>query len=197
MDDDELRPTGVRVTARVGDWCQSRSGGQVWPWDPRVEDIKAVDLAYGLREPRYLSQTKGRVITVAQHCLLASLLVEDGHELKALLHDAHEAVFKDLPPQIKNVPGMELYREGAERYQRLINVWAGVFPDSHHHPAVKRVDRRLLATERRDQMAPPPAPWQGLPEPFEFVITPMDPEEAAEQWLVRFHELTGGKHAAG
>jgi hypothetical protein len=180
------------MSARVGDWCQSRTGRQLWPWDPRPEDIDARDLAYGLREPRFASQTLGAlVLTVAQHSTAASYLVPPEHALAAHLHDAHEAVFKDIPAPIKRHPALREYVAAAERYQRAINAWAGLAPDAHLHPAVKHADLVLLATEARDLMAPPPAAWFPMPAPLAERVVALPPDEAAEQWLARLSELRG------
>lgn len=183
------------ATQRDGDWIQTYTGRKLYPWDPRPEELEIVDIAYGLRDPRFGCHTKGaEIYTVAEHCVRVSYLVDD-HEpwqaLAALLHDAHEFVFKDMPAPVKRHPAMAGYRAGCEKLQRVINVWAGLYYDCHRGQAVKLADLTMLATERRDLMAEAPEEWGPLPAPLPTTLgTPWSPANAAERFLERYRELT-------
>lgn len=177
---------------RDSDWSQSFSGGRIFAWDPRESDLDIRDIAMGLREPRFCSQTVcGPLYSVAEHSVRASRIVPREWALAALMHDGHEYALKDVPTPVKRRPEMRPYVEACDRLQNVINRWLGLPLDSHEHPEVKKADIVMLATEKRDLMAAPPVPWSNLPAPLTEKIVPWDTDTAAHRFIERFYELTG------
>jgi hypothetical protein len=60
-------------------------------------------------------------------------------------------------------------------------------------PEIKRADRVLLATERRDLLTHDPSPWPELAgvEPLDERIVPLPPPQARTAFLARAVELVG------
>ena len=64
--------------------------------------------------------------------------------------------------------------------------------------AIKEVDRRMLATERRDLMEAPPADWdidELKVKPYPQPIVAWNHRYAEWKWLQRFEELLPGRYA--
>ena len=161
--------------------------------DPRPEEIEIFDIAVSLsRECRFSGQCR-EFYSVAQHSVLASRIVPEAFALEALLHDATEAFLRDLSTPLKDL--LSEYARIERRLDRVIRRKFGL-PGEMSGP-VRRADRVLLATEKRDLMPPDPRDWpilEGivpLPEP----IVSWAPPVAMERFLHRFAEL-GGDHAA-
>lgn len=153
-------------------WVQTFSG---LPFDllaPRPEDVQIADVAHSLaRIARFSGATLGVVpYSVAQHSVLCRDLVALwgwGCEVQreALLHDAAEAYFGDLPaPVLRAVrelgggdalDGMRARVEGAVR--------SALGLPAEEHPIVRRADLVALAIERAALMAPCSRDWD-LPE---------------------------------
>lgn len=188
---------GVWVEADYRDadpnWQQSRIGRRVWSYDTRPQDIHLAEIAYGLREGRFACQTLGLyTYAVGQHSVHASHLGDQRPHARMakLLHDAHEATLKDMPRPLRNQPGMEDYNGACDARQRVINVWAGLDPDAHHMYDVKQADMIMLATERRDVMAPCDYLWQKNPhQPADRRLTIWDQPFVVYAFLVTFRGL--------
>lgn len=115
--------------------------------------------------------------------------------LSALLHDAHEAVIGDISTPV----AAALKRLGAGDALQLLK--------THHDAAIYRAagldwpqhagwrvvihvaDLVLLATERRDLMAPTDGTWPPLPDPAPWRIRPLPDGRAADQFHKRLMEL--------
>lgn len=174
-------------------WLQTRTGKRVWAYDTRIEDIHLAEIAHGLREGRFANQTLGLyTYSVLQHSVHASHLGDScpHARMAKLLHDAHEAVLKDMPKPLRNHPGMADYNAACDARQRVINVWARLDPDAHHLYDVKAADAIMLATERRDLMAPNEHIWQkSTHEPAEGRIHVWEQPFAVYAFLVTFCDL--------
>lgn len=168
-------------------WIQTFTGRQVWPLNPRVEDICLEDVAHALaNQCRYTGHTR-QFYSVAQHSFLASDHCPEA-PLWALLHDAAEAYLCDVSRPVKGY--LANYREAEERLERVIAEKFGLpwpMPE-----AVKVIDLKLLATERRDLMNTPPIPWVSTRdvEPLAERIAPWPADVAENLFLMRFRELT-------
>jgi len=150
-----------------------------------IEDV-ARPLAY---QCRFVGNTRA-FYSVAQHCVLASLLVAPDLALDGLMHDAEEAFTGDWPTPWKVRIGRDLIREAISPIKRAL---AKRFGFRHPEPLeVKIADQRALATELRDLCAPHRVNWRDLPAPDEDPIVPLGPEEAMIAFLRRHAELTGG-----
>lgn len=161
--------------------------------DANVYDIE--DIAHALANlGRFTGHTR-TFYSVAQHSVLASLIVPAEDALAALLHDAPEAYLGDVAKPLKEL--LPDYRAIEERLERSLFAQFGV---PYPLPAsVKRADRIMLATEKRDLM---PAhdracgsdEWALIAgiEPLADRIVPMPPWAAKQLFLARLDELTEG-----
>lgn len=174
------------MSERKGDWIQTFTGIAFWPMDPRPEEIDIRDIAHALSmQCRYGGHTK-HFYSVAEHCVTLSMLVPDGYEFAALMHDAAEAYLVDVPRPIKNHLGG--YRDIEKSLEAVIMPRFGLsFPIAD---IVMEYDTRMLAHEREQLMATPPQEWQPIGEPLPGRVFGFSPEAAETRFLRRFAELT-------
>lgn len=175
--------------------------GKQFHWNDienNVIDIR--DIAHGLAHNcRWTGHVK-EYYSVAQHCVLASVLAPVEHQLAALLHDGAEAYVHDTPSPLKwhlKDKGFTAFSDLEKAVDRRIFEALGVpWP---RDPAVKIVDMRLLSTEHRDLMAPCAEDTERYKEnrymdaPYTFRIKCWTPPVAEAMYLRRYQELT---HAA-
>jgi len=164
---------------RKGDWIQTFTGRKFFARDPRPEEIHILDIAAGLRNARYSCQSIG-VETVLEHSvLLRRAAAARGHDLRlqraALLHDASEAYFVDVPRPIKR--DLANYLEIEDGIMRAI---AARFDFDWPMPAeVKALDNAILIDEMQQNMAPAPDRWRQLAgDPLGVRITCWPPDHA-------------------
>lgn len=175
-----------------GEWLQTHSGKTLHACDAAEDELDIEDIARGLREPRFAGQTDGPYLyTVAEHSVRASYITPPEHALAALLHDAHEFVYRDLPAPVKRHKLLRGYKQLAEQFQWVINCWAGLDVIAHRHDAVHHADMVMLATEKRDLMGPEAGDWGRLPDPLPGTIVPWTPNAAMIRFLERYYELRG------
>ncbi len=170
-------------------WICTRSGRRFYPLDPRVDDICIEDIAHALSNICRFTGHVSTFYSVAEHSWRAALAAPV-HELALplLLHDASEAYLCDVSRPVKHAEGMAFYRKAEERLMRAVGVRFGV---SFVDPRIKTVDNRMLMTERRDLMQPPPGHTWGIVEiPYSEVIIPCPPTIARKGFLDTFYELT-------
>jgi hypothetical protein len=181
-----------RSNGRYGDWFQTYTGKKFYPLDPRADEVCIEDIAHALAmQCRFGGHCRDHY-SVAEHSVRASFKFPEDHALSLLLHDATEAYLVDLPRPIKRsgVFGW-LYRRIEARVEREIAIAFNVKCLSC--PKVKRVDSRMLLTEKRDLLADPPSAWkesEGHFPPYQSVIKPASPRQAENAFLKRFTELT-------
>lgn len=128
-----------------GDYIQTFTGGNFYPFDPRPEEINIEDIAHALSQQCRFAGHTSHFYSVAEHSLFAADLVPTPFKLAALLHDAAEAYLVDLPRPIKHsIPEYQKIEHGvAEVIRRKYNLQPGAF----EHPAVKDADEVALHTE--------------------------------------------------
>lgn len=131
-------------------WMALHSGGKFDLLEPRVEDVKIEDIAFGLSNlNRYTGQCR---YTVAEHSVLCSRAVPQEFALEALLHDAHEAYVGDVgrPQQraMKEIMGATWspFMRLSERVERVVRAAFGL--PLEMSPEVKQVDNRIVYNER-------------------------------------------------
>lgn len=162
--------------------------------DPENSEITIEDIAYGLAfEGRCAGQCYSRIFkrrvfySVAEHCVRMSTVVAPELALQALMHEVGEAVCGDMTAPLKSlVPSFKAIEKRCET--AILKRFGVTITDP---VAIKQADVRMLATERRDLLL-----WRGEKwslndiEPYPMEITPWFPENAAEAFLSRYHELT-------
>lgn len=154
---------------------------------PDMSIITVDDIAHGLsNEGRFNGQTN-EFYPVAQHAVLVSYLVDPGFEWEGLHHDDAEAVMKDMPKPLKRLlPDYQALEAIIE--VSILGRFGITLP---LHPSVKRADRIMLATEKRDLM-PLYVPEEddcGGHMPMSQIIVPMTPRQAKAAYLARHFEL--------
>lgn len=183
-----MAASGARCPVRQGDWIQTAHGRQMYPLDPRVDEVHIDDIGHALaRQCRFAGHVRCGHYSVAQHSVLVSQVCDKADARWGLLHDASEAYLVDLPRPLKRLQEFASYRAIEKNLMDVICERFGLPPVE---PAsVKWADNVLLATEARDLMAPPPAPWVAMPDPLDEVIVPWSAEEAERRFRARFEEL--------
>lgn len=174
------------TTDRIGDWCETASGIQFWPLDPRPEDVDLGDIAHALARQCRFSGHCRVFYSVAEHSVRVARCVEaqpgstPEHVTWGLLHDAAEAYVVDLPRPIKHLPELAHYRLAEAHVMRCICAHFGM---STQEPLrIRLADDTLLATEALDLM-PQRHPWEALPPPLPDLIEPWDCNRAEAEFL--------------
>lgn len=168
-------------------WIQTFTGKQFFPLEAHLEQIDLRDIAHALSLQCRFNGHCRSFYSVAEHSVRVSRAVEPEHALWGLLHDAGEAYMGDLPRPLKEQLPQFIAFE-----QQLLEIIAHRFDLPWPIPApVVEADNRLLVTEARDLMAPPPASWgmeaiQPLAEPIE----PWSAPQAEREYLDRYAQLT-------
>ncbi len=196
----EDRGSLTQVSARsndappaAGPYLQTVSGRWVNPFEPDLAQLDPGDIARALANQCRFGGHSRVFYSVAQHCVIVSRIVEErGGDVEdvfaALMHDAGEAYLGDMPHPLKHRSALgAAFREAEARLEEAIRdrfkIKAGV-------PEVKRVDRALLATERRAFSA---EAWhwpelEGV-EPLDLELTAWSPDRAADEFAERYAEL--------
>jgi uncharacterized protein len=163
--------------------------------EPRLDTISILDIAHALSQISRFGGHTLRFYSVAQHCLLASHVVPAQYRLQALLHDAAEAYLGDMVQPLKAMPTSGYYRDYESLLQARIyeKFGLGMAQEDLCYQAIHHADLIMLATERRDLMAPDTTPWPILDgiAPRAPTIRPLMPIAAEAAFLQRFKELTG------
>lgn len=170
------------------DWIQTYTHRKFHPLAPDPRELDIEDIAQSLSLQCRFNGHCRTFYSVADHSVRVSAVVPPEHALWGLLHDAAEAYLSDLPRPIKvQIP---TYREYEDRLMRVIADHFGLgwpMPE-----AVHVADNRLLATEQRDLMGPPPDSWGLTVAPYDARIEPLSPAAARAAFLARYAELTRG-----
>lgn len=135
-------------------YIYTRSGKRIDPTDIKPEDIDIKDIAYALAGiNRYGGHSR---ITVAMHSVAAAWAAKElGYDLLtqqwALLHDAAEAYFGDVPKPMQQFVGEE-WQIHYERCEDVITLtlMEGVFPPYATRREVKEIDHALVVPEMDD-----------------------------------------------
>jgi uncharacterized protein len=132
------------------------------PWNPKMGFVSTDGswnwLGHHLaNECRYAGGCKW-FYSVAQHCVMASRWVQLPHDgvddevnrqiqLAALLHDATEAVLKDIPGPFKHSAGWGGYRSTEQNLAEWIYKQFNIL-DLLNAPPIKTIDTELLHAEQ-------------------------------------------------
>ena len=163
------------------------------PFDPDPEQLDAGDIARALANlSRFGGHTRA-FYSVAQHSVIVSELVEArGGDVEdvfaALMHDASEAYLGDMPHPLKHrSPLGAAFKAAEDHLEEVLRARFRIKPDV---PEIKRVDRALLATERR-AFSGENWHWPELDgvEPLEIELNAWAPDEASAAFERRYAEL--------
>lgn len=174
-------------------WIRTFTGKKFYPLDPRFDDIDIEDIAHALGNICRFTGQCNQFYSVAQHSVLASMMVEPAAQLWALLHDASEAYLSDVAGPVKWAQAFDAYRALESRLQAVINVKFGLIGEP---PAiVKAIDDVLLQAELRDFMTG--AEFRDTPNGAALVprIEPLDPVKARQLFLMQFKALKAAQAA--
>jgi hypothetical protein len=177
----------------AGPYIQTVSGRWVNPFEPDPAQLDASDIARALANQCRFGGHSRVFYSVAQHSVIVSRVVEErGGDVEdvfaALMHDASEAYLGDMPHPIKHRSALgAAFREAEAGLEETIRER---FKIKANVPEVKRVDRALLATERRTFSAES-WHWPELDdvEPLDLELTAWPPDKAADEFARRYAEL--------
>lgn len=178
-----------------GPYLQTASGRWFNPFDPDPEQLDAADIARALSNVCRFGGHCRTFYSVAQHSVIVSELVEArGGDVEdafaALMHDATEAYLGDMPHPLKHRSELgAAFREAEARLEAVVRARFGLRADV---PEIKRIDRALLATERR-ALSSEGWQWPELDgvEPLDVTLEPWPADVAHEAFLRRYAELDG------
>jgi 5'-deoxynucleotidase YfbR-like HD superfamily hydrolase len=176
-----------------GPYLQTVSGRWVNPFDPDPEQLDAGDIARALANLCRFGGHSRSFYSVAQHSVIVSRLVEERtgdaeDAFAALMHDASEAYLGDMPHPLKHrSPLGAAYKAAEDHLEHALRDRFRIKPDV---PEIKRVDKALLAAERKAFSA---ERWrwpelEGV-EPLAVELTAWPPDEAAKAFAERYAEL--------
>lgn len=178
------------------------SGAYIDLADPDCSVVQPIDIAAGLRQPRFCAQTRD-FYTIAQHCVLVLRLVspvarqlggEKGRQLKrcALMHDAAEAFIHDLTTPLKRQ--LPDYRAIEARFEQRLADRFGWEWTRYRRDTVKLADLHALAIEQRDLVGNTD-PWPILDRIDRGRLANLKiarcwhPDEAQDRFLAAFEDL--------
>ena len=176
---------------------QLASGGYFDFLEPHTTPLSIQDIAAALskmcRYTGHLAIGENEIYTVAQHSVLASENCgEDCDPFEALMHDATESVINDMASPLKQL--LPCYKEVEARVESALADYYGL-PHEMSKPC-KRMDIRMLATEKRDLMPKDEdgTVWAMIKdvEPLPFRIECWGPMESRRRFLHRYYFLTDG-----
>jgi 5'-deoxynucleotidase YfbR-like HD superfamily hydrolase len=185
---------------RGNGWIQTHSIGQVWPLDPRPEELRIADIGHAIS---MLCRFTGHVhsfYSVAEHSVRVSIEAERRATVAGvhdtmrqhiarwgLLHDASEAYLVDLARPVKRLPEMAPYRNAEAAIMLTVAQRFGLMGDEPG--LVKEVDVALCYTEARDLFPRVHPEWTWHAEPLPGKIVPLEWREAKALFRARFEEL--------
>jgi uncharacterized protein len=158
--------------------------------NPTAAMIDIKDIAIGLsHECRFAGQI-GPFYSVAQHSVIVSFMVPNHLAKEALLHDAHEAWYKDIPKPLKNLIGQE-YPALTELCDKAI--WQKFnLKNRLDHADIKKADRDILVMEHAALFKEKPAALFSLLQAYELYNETWwawPPTTAYQYFLLRYKQL--------
>ena len=166
--------------------------GKRFDWENiSSEAVNIVDVAHALGMICRFTGSVLRFYSVAEHSIHVCDLAPPELKLDALLHDAAEAYIGDIARGLKDKL-REVAPEGMGRFEHdvetaVASAFRLTWPPSKK---IKEIDNRLLATERKQLMAPVDWDWNPLPEPYpDLEIVGFGPAEATYWFLDRYRKL--------
>ena len=178
------------MNERVGDWLQVRGGTQMYPLDPRPDEIHIEDIAASLSKLCRFNGHTSEFYSVAEHCCYVCDILPPELKLAGLLHDASEAYLCDIPRPLKRSPQFgEMYDQHETLLMYAVAERFGfTWP---MHPDIVTADNAVLSNEAAVLMAPLHPMWGDMRTPVPGLIIQCWPYKMAEwQFLRRFQQVT-------
>ena len=177
-------------------WSQTASGDRFDILDPKPEQVQLNDIATQLAKICRFSGACRGFYSVAQHSVEVANLLPPEMQAHGLLHDAHEMIVGDLTSPVKRSIHAVYHRREplkvlVSRIDAAIFAAFGLpYPMSPQiGSAVQLADLTMLATERRDLMAPSNHEWEPLPPPRHEPLWPLSWQDSRDLFLERAKEL--------
>lgn len=126
-------------------WITTFTKKRFYPLKPVIADICIEDIAHVLATENRWGGHCPVPYYVTDHSLAVAALCRPENALYGLLHDAHEAYFRDIPRPIKQGLSMSAYRAASDFLQRAIHRAFGM--PEYAPIEVSVVDNRMLMTE--------------------------------------------------
>jgi len=89
------------MTKIVQSYLETVSGAHLDVLQPKAEDIHLEDIATALSNICRFTGHVSKFYSVAEHCVLVSLLAPEEHRLAALMHDVGEMLINDIASPVK------------------------------------------------------------------------------------------------
>lgn len=189
------------VSAERGPFTQTLTGGHWYSFTPRPEDVLVADFRALTRINRFGGHTTVDCYSDAEHAVRCAWVLQslgcsalvcfgglhhDSHEfappgdqlgpfMRATKNEAACALLGLTPAAFAGI--LEVMRRATVAVREALGL-LDVFADAESARLIKHADMVLLATERRDLMAPSSVDWGRLPEPLPNRIVPWTPDEA-------------------
>lgn len=182
-------------------WVQLHTGNR-FSLDGGVLEVSIYDIARQLsRIPRFNGATQVGCLSVAEHSIATMEITRETggserQQLAALLHDAHEIVFGDVPGPVKALikkeHGVDLDKVAAP-FQAQIELKLGIDPlPEDQYELVSKADLIALAVERRLFM-PSRHVWQvdaiDPPQDYDGFYVGLEPDDAKNDFLNAYEFL--------
>lgn len=181
-------------------YIHMQSGAKfVHQW-PLADDVCIEDVAHNLSKIcRYAGSVEGDdvIYSVAEHCVRASYINAEEFPKEKLLHDRSETWVVDVPRPLKYSPFMWVYKYYERLAEKVSGITFALDMSARAEQEVKRVDKIMLVTEKRDLFDQDCVMCLNKMDDAEGVkplpekIVPWSPEQAKRAFLMRYYELTG------
>jgi len=174
-------PTPAEILAQMNHpsgwdgWCPTFSGAGYKPWSDTPGTLSLDDLAYGLAHTFRYGGHSDPAVTVAEHCLLVTQIIQvlwPGNPrlaLAGLFHDASESVLHDIQSPLRKciavtLPSGEVlsWDDSDKRVSQNIAKQFGITAEELDSPEVRAADVLASCFEKRDCPNLRPGEW-GLP----------------------------------
>lgn len=167
------------------------SGEYVDIFEPNPDSIKIVDIAHQLALINCFNGVTRTPYSYAQRAVLVMNAVRPEHRLAALLQDAAKAYTNGF----RNSDGSALGRDTESYLQAVINnhFGLGMLLNDDVRDMIRMAKLMVLATERRDLLAPDHQQWPILNDvrPLTTRIRTASWQTAETDFLAHFKNLTG------
>lgn len=173
----------------LASWIQTYTGKMFFPLDPKPEHVDLLDIGHSLAMQCRFGGSCQRFYSVAEHSLNVAAAAFDDYDdlnlyIHALLHDAGEAYLHDIPSPIKQ----HMLVGGCSFKDREKSILDAIYqslglpqPTEKEKRIIHQCDLEMLATEAKQLLTPPPAPWVEMPEPRDMVLKGYPP------FVARYH----------